>query len=111
MAGFVADLAERYPLVSVEDGLAEDDWATRHAGREAESNGSASMPAIATSQTRCRAAADERHGRALVDVDVPADSPQVRGGEEAGHRAADDDCAAVALRVVGLLQVVACDEP
>jgi enolase len=26
MAGFVADLTERYPLVSVEDGLAEDDW-------------------------------------------------------------------------------------
>ncbi|MBD0330893.1 MAG: phosphopyruvate hydratase, partial [Thermoleophilia bacterium] len=28
MAGLVADLAERYPLVSVEDGLAEDDWAS-----------------------------------------------------------------------------------
>ena len=27
MAGFVADLAERFPIVSVEDGLAEDDWA------------------------------------------------------------------------------------
>jgi enolase len=26
MAGFYADLAERYPIVSVEDGLAEDDW-------------------------------------------------------------------------------------
>ena len=28
MAGFVADLAERFPIVSVEDGLAEDDWAS-----------------------------------------------------------------------------------
>jgi enolase len=28
MAGFVADLAQRFPLVSVEDGLAEDDWET-----------------------------------------------------------------------------------
>ena len=28
MAGLVADLGARYPLVSVEDGLAEDDWAT-----------------------------------------------------------------------------------
>jgi enolase len=27
MAEFYADLAERYPLVSVEDGVAEDDWA------------------------------------------------------------------------------------
>ncbi len=26
MSGFYADLAERYPVVSVEDGLAEDDW-------------------------------------------------------------------------------------
>jgi enolase 1/2/3 len=26
MAAFYADLADRYPLVSVEDGLAEDDW-------------------------------------------------------------------------------------
>jgi len=26
MAGFYGDLADRYPLVSVEDGLAEDDW-------------------------------------------------------------------------------------
>ncbi len=26
MAGFIADLAERYPIVSVEDGIAEDDW-------------------------------------------------------------------------------------
>jgi enolase len=26
MAAFYADLAERYPLVSVEDGVAEDDW-------------------------------------------------------------------------------------
>jgi enolase len=39
MAGFVADLAERYPVVSVEDGLAEDDWEswrllTERAGRE-----------------------------------------------------------------------------
>ena len=27
MADFYAGLAERYPLVSVEDGVAEDDWA------------------------------------------------------------------------------------
>jgi enolase len=28
MVGYLAGLAERYPLVSIEDGLAEDDWAT-----------------------------------------------------------------------------------
>ena len=28
MVGYLAELAERYPLVSIEDGLAEDDWAT-----------------------------------------------------------------------------------
>ena len=26
MVGYLADLVERYPLVSVEDGMAEDDW-------------------------------------------------------------------------------------
>lgn len=26
MIGFLADLAERYPILSIEDGLAEDDW-------------------------------------------------------------------------------------
>jgi enolase len=28
MAGFLVDLAERYPIVSIEDGLDEEDWAT-----------------------------------------------------------------------------------
>jgi enolase len=28
MVGYLAGLAERFPLVSIEDGLAEDDWAT-----------------------------------------------------------------------------------
>ena len=27
MAGYLADLAEAYPIVSIEDGMAEDDWA------------------------------------------------------------------------------------
>ncbi len=27
MAGFLADLAARYPIISIEDGMAEDDWA------------------------------------------------------------------------------------
>jgi enolase len=27
MVGFLADLTDRYPIVSIEDGLAEDDWA------------------------------------------------------------------------------------
>ena len=26
MVDFYAELAERYPIVSIEDGLAEDDW-------------------------------------------------------------------------------------
>ncbi len=37
-AGYLADLAERYPIVSIEDGMSEDDWEgwsvlTRHLGR------------------------------------------------------------------------------
>src|SRR5258708_17083773 len=26
MVGYLADLAKRYPIVSIEDGMAEDDW-------------------------------------------------------------------------------------
>ncbi len=34
MVGFLADWCERYPIASIEDGLAEDDWATWSALRE-----------------------------------------------------------------------------
>ena len=45
------------------------------------------------------AAADQLDRRALEHVDVPADPAQERGGEQARHRAADDDGApAAALR-------------
>ena len=27
MAGYLADLVDRYPIISIEDGMAEDDWA------------------------------------------------------------------------------------
>ena len=37
------------------------------------------------------AAADQLDARALVDVDVPADLPQERGGKQPRHRAANDD--------------------
>ena len=42
------------------------------------------------------AAPDQLDLRAFVDVDVPADAAQERGGEQAGHRAADDDGTALA---------------
>ncbi len=42
------------------------------------------------------AAADQLDGRALVDIGLPADLPQERRGEEARHRAADDDGARAA---------------
>ena len=41
------------------------------------------------------AAADQFDARALIDGHVPADLPQERRGEEAGHRAANDDGAAL----------------
>src|SRR5437773_992602 len=36
------------------------------------------------------AAAHELDSRSFIDVDVPTDLPQERGGEETRHRAADD---------------------
>src|SRR5262249_22553759 len=42
------------------------------------------------------AAADQFDTRAFVDLDVPPDPPQQRGGEQPRHRTADDDSAALA---------------
>ena len=47
------------------------------------------------------AAADELHRRALVDIGVPADLAQEGRGEEARHRAADDDGAPAASLAAG----------
>ena len=42
------------------------------------------------------AAPNQLDRRALVDVGIPADLPQERGREQARHRTADDDGAALA---------------
>jgi hypothetical protein len=44
------------------------------------------------------AAPDQLHFRALVDVHIPTDLTQECGGEQTGHRAANDDGAPIALQ-------------
>ncbi len=51
MAEFYAELVERYPIVSIEDGLAEDDWDAWSARPSGSATGSSSSATTSSSRT------------------------------------------------------------
>jgi enolase len=85
LVGYYADLCDRYPIVSIEDGLAEDDWAGWKTITEKLDRASSSWRRPVRHQRRASVARDPRRHRQFDPGQAQPDRHAERNARRGGH--------------------------